>query len=238
MKRDKRDKMVAFSVTGGEKKALEKMAEEKGLSLGAFLRSLCAKAGRDDEFNRLMRERQPEWFSDSATAKKKKLLSMPRGSERPVQKNPLGAALSNYSVKTSASYDAEFDRKIRARQPQWFVNTAEENKKKLLAMPVGCKRPAKSTRLGGALSRYLSPSSGSYDPEFTRILTVRQPGWGKTLVMQKVGRKLRDEKPEKLGEIKPGADPKFSDKIGPCGGPGWYKKPSKKTKPKQKGKRK
>jgi len=53
-------------------------------------------------------------------------------------KNPeerkLGRALVNYTCKGSGSHDPVFDKKIHRLRPDWFENTADIKKKKLLEL--------------------------------------------------------------------------------------------------------
>lgn len=147
-------------------------------SLGAALCNYIGKDG-DDEFDKAIRAKHPNWFVDTAAKNKKQLLKMPAGSPRPRQRNhPLGGRLTSYTSSTSGSFDPEFNKAIRAKQPQWFVNTAAENKTELLAMPVGCRRPIKGKDfLGAALCSYIYTYETSYDSKFDKAIRKRHPNW-------------------------------------------------------------
>ncbi len=107
--------------------------------------------------------------------KKQKLLEMAR---RPPQKKTLGKALSRYTDKGGNSYDAKFDKQIRELAPHWFVNTADEKKKKLLKMTHKEQpRPEQKTPLGQALSSYTHKSQTNYDPEFHNEIKRLAPHW-------------------------------------------------------------
>ena len=131
----------------------------------------------DPDFDRDVRIRHPEWFVDTAEEKKRELLAMSVGCVRPSCRTFLGLALHYYIREMSSSYDPVFDRAIKERQPGWFVDTVEENKKKLLAMSIGCKRPHAKTSIGVALCTYIYKGSDSYDPEFEEDIRKHQPGW-------------------------------------------------------------
>lgn len=150
-------------------------------SLASSFNSYICKAHPcyDAEFDMEIRVRQPSWFVDTAAEKKKLILELPIGSPRPIcGKHHLGLALLQYTNKSSSSYNAEFDRDIRAKHPLWFIDTVAESKKLLLAMPVGCKRPTQgSGRLAHALSNYIGKSNRSYDAEFDRKIRAKHPGW-------------------------------------------------------------
>lgn len=133
----------------------------------------------DIAFNKIIRKKQPQWFTGTTTKKKKAFLAMPKGCKKPVgDRHPLGNSLYWYTKPKNISYDPEFDRAIRKKQPQWFVNTATENKKALLAMPIGSIRPNKrKSPLGKALSRYRCPNHHCYDPIFAKAIFKKQPQW-------------------------------------------------------------
>jgi hypothetical protein len=121
--------------------------------------------------------------SMTSKGKKKELLSMPKGCPRPFQrKHPLGVVLAAYTGKNSRCYDPGFDRTIRKRQPQWFVDGAKEKKRQILALRVGSPKPISYKHpLGMALKSYTlkSHTNKSYDPEFDKAIRARQPGWFK-----------------------------------------------------------
>jgi hypothetical protein len=145
MKGPKKKKVpVTFFVTKAEKEALEAAAAAKDLTLSAFLRGSCEA---DSDFIRLIKERQPEWFVDSADEKKKALLEIPVGAPRPSQKTTVGKALSNYTPKSGSSYDANFDKMIRAKQPEWFIHPDDKKKALLDLAASGAPRPKKGERI-------------------------------------------------------------------------------------------
>ena len=81
----------------------------------------------------------------------------------------LARALIRYTNKSTATYDPIFDKQIRELRPDWFIKTADENKKKLLEMAEKKgPRPPQKTKLGKSLSRYTSELSDTYDCEFRR----------------------------------------------------------------------
>jgi hypothetical protein len=131
----------------------------------------------DPEFDSAIRKRHPQWFLKIADENKETLLDMPEGSERPYYKTKLGKALVRYTSPNNKCYDAKFDDEIRKRQPQWFVDTMAENKRALLSMAKGVKRPHHSTKIAVALSGYTSPKSKLYDEEFDAKIRKKQPQW-------------------------------------------------------------
>lgn len=91
----------------------------------------------------------------------------------------LGTALSRYTREKSGTYDAEFDAEIRKIRAEWFINTADENKKKLLEMakngedrPVASKHP-----LGKVLVEYTRGGGFCTDPVFTKEIEKIRPDW-------------------------------------------------------------
>jgi hypothetical protein len=109
---------------------------------------------------------------------KDELLKMARnGKPRPHCKTKLGSALSNYISKKGDCYDTE----IRNVAKDWFVDTAKDNKDELLKMARNGKpRPHCKTKLGSALSNYISKNGGCYDAEFdTEIRNVAKDWFNK-----------------------------------------------------------
>lgn len=112
--------------------------------LGSALQRFLIKSSKsyDPEFDKAIREKQPQWFIDTAAENKKKLMSLPNGSPRPNRKtSPLGIKLSVYICKSHPTFDPEFDKAIRAKHPKWFASYDEDRKKQLLDLPKGSPRP-------------------------------------------------------------------------------------------------
>ena len=153
----------------------------KKTKLGQALQSYISKSSGcyDLEFDQAIRAKHPQWFVYSASENKKKLLDMPVGCKRPGKNNNLGIGLCGYINEKSGCYDLEFNKLIREKHPQWFINTSLENKKKLLDMPIGCKRPIAKDKIGSALCCYTNKKRDTYDPEFDKAIRAKQPGWFK-----------------------------------------------------------
>ena len=125
-------------------------------------------------------EQIPGWdwsvLSRNSSGNKIKLLELARaGKPKPLNKTKLGMYLKSY-VQENASYDAEFDKRIRKLAPQWFVKSVEIKKKKLLEMARnGEPRPSsKTTTLGQALCSY---TGCVYDAEFDNQIRKLAPQW-------------------------------------------------------------
>lgn len=132
--------------------------------------------------------------SEKTTGNKNKLLEMGVSKcKRPSNSTPLGAALANYTKKTNASYDEEFDKAIRMIIPSWFkpfwvhpLKKPEKpkirdirvlkNKNKLLEMVKnGEPQPSKRTVWGMRLYHYTYEKSNSFDIDFfNQILEINQ----------------------------------------------------------------
>ena len=134
----------------------------------------------DAAFHDEIRSLRPDWFvlqSDFLRQKKQQLLEMAKkGEPRPSQETKLGKTLSTYVSKKSPRYDADFDKKIRALGPDWFVtrsDIANQKKYKLLEMANnGEPKPLERTKMGIALKSYTKRDSGSYNPEFDKKIRV------------------------------------------------------------------
>jgi len=129
-----------------------------------------------------------EWISSydwlniihNSTEQKNQLIKMAREeAPRSFWKTKLGLALLRYTSPNSASYDSKFDEQIRKLAPHWFLDTAKENKQKLLEMArAGESRPScHSTRLGSSLANYISKNSSTYDPKFDKKIRQLAPTW-------------------------------------------------------------
>jgi len=155
-------------------------------------RALCcytnlSSSSYDEEFTKQLMELRPDWFigqSDIVKQKKQQLLEMARNGEpKPHRKTTLGSALSSYTNPSSPCYDEEFTKQLMELAPSWFIgqsDIAKQNKEQLLEMARNDKpRPTQKTKLGSALCRYSNPSSGCYDPEFTKQIMELRPDWFK-----------------------------------------------------------
>jgi len=79
----------------------------------------------DEPFDREIRERQERWFWKSSDFRKEELLAMSVGCKKPSQnETKIGDSLWGYTYWKHPQYDPEFDRKIRARQPGWWKQSA------------------------------------------------------------------------------------------------------------------
>jgi hypothetical protein len=141
--------------------------------LGVVLCSYTNKnsGSYDPEFTAKIRELRLDWFvskSDIADEKKERLLEMARNGEpRPNKHNKLGVALCSYTTSGQSAYDSEFDIKVRNLRPDWFANTANENKELLLERAAkGESRPSQCTKLGACLCNYVNKNNNCYDLEF------------------------------------------------------------------------
>ncbi len=170
----------------------------------------------------------------SSSRKKRELLALAkRGEPRPViRKHPLGSALCCYTNKRQKLYDPKFDKEVRKLAPSWFIKTADENKKQLIAMAkIGKSRPGKWKHpLGSALSCYANKHHKLYDPKFDKQIRKLAPQWfvktsdkhkQQLIAMAKGGEPRPVQNKHPLGSAlcrytnkkKPTYDPKFDKKI-------------------------
>lgn len=137
----------------------------------------------DPKFHRLIRKLAPHWFidySEIANQKKQQIIEMAKkGEPRPhTTKHHLGAVFNSYIRKKHDCYDPKFDKLIRKLAPHWFVDTAAENKRKLIKMAKsGEPKPRYKHLLGNALKSYVQKSSDCYDPEFDKLIRKLAPCW-------------------------------------------------------------
>jgi hypothetical protein len=139
----------------------------------------------DSEFNVQIRALRPDWFVDTTTENKAELIRMAEmGKKRPSTSSgnrtekQLGRCLCRY-----ASSDSEFKATVASIRPDWFVDTAAENKAELIMMAkAGKGRPTQSfvkdgRRLGIVLTTYVSENNGNYDQEFDMQIRALRPDW-------------------------------------------------------------
>jgi hypothetical protein len=133
----------------------------------------------DPDFTKAIKKRQPGWFIKTAEVKKQQILSIPVGGKRPLLSS-LYQALNSYKCKGHSSYDPEFAKKIKERQPSWFTHDPAKKKRELLAMPVGCKRPSSRFHpLGQSLANYTCRKSRVYDRVFDAAIRAKHSNWWK-----------------------------------------------------------
>jgi hypothetical protein len=119
----------------------------------------------------------------SSVINKRNLIEMAKNDEkRPTQKTKLGRALSEYTKRSSRSFDANFYKEISELRPDWFVSQTEaanQKKQELIRMAnSGEKRPSyERTKLGQALSNYTRKSSPVYDADFDTLIRRLRPDW-------------------------------------------------------------
>jgi len=135
----------------------------------------------DAEFTKKIKERFPHWFIEHEKKlikeKKEELLLLPFGAKRPRTNTKLGTALATYTYTGANCFDEEFDKKIREKQPHWFIkDKAEVNINIILSIPIGDPRPEESY-LRQALTNYTSKNAKTYRPDFDKIIKERQPTW-------------------------------------------------------------
>jgi hypothetical protein len=160
----------------------------------------------DDEFTELIKHIRPDWFADTATENKCKLLEMAKNNKtRPRSgKDKLGAVLVSYTCKKNLSmYDAEFDHQIRELAPHWFKGyTVSENKKQLLRMAKnGERRPAEHKHpLASSLNNYILKDNSSYDIDFDKTIRKLAPQW---FVNTTISKKKKLIEMAKKGDVRP-----------------------------------
>jgi len=178
----------------------------------------------DPEFDKEIRALRPDWFVGSSCKNKKLLLDLAKdGGPRPSKhKNKLGRYLGEYTNINRVSYDPEFTSEIRKIRPDWFTNSADENKTKLLNMAKnGESRPNKhKNRMGQYLTSYTrTPTNGdrngsSYDPDFDKEIRALRPDWFVSKTDQAQDKKEQLLKIAKEGKNKPKHRSKLEQSLG------------------------
>lgn len=167
-------------------------SEERRLAT-ALVNYTCVHSNTyDHEFDIKIHAMAPSWFEDKLAKKKHEIIDLARsGGERPLQNSDdthiraLASVLSKFTNSTHRG--SIFDKKVRRLAPQWFINTALENKKKLLSMAKrGIRRPTNNNnwhstdeekRLWAKFCRYIDPKANTYDRDFTEKVRFLAPHW-------------------------------------------------------------
>lgn len=131
------------------------------------------------EFISQVKEKFPHWFRGNLIdLAKNELLSLPFGSPRPHRKTKLGGTLNGLTNKTSLIYSEEFTTLIYEKFPEWFNSEkTAKNKKELLSIQEGGKKPYHNSKLGKFLSAYISKKGRQYDQNFDNAIRTKQPHW-------------------------------------------------------------
>jgi len=166
--------------------------EEKRLGSALSHYTNKSQCTYDSVFDKKIRELRPGWFENTADINKKKLLKLAKSSTKRPLNGGLDNALIRYTYESQAVYDLVFAEKIRKLRPDWFENTADINKKKLLELAKsGAKRPSsrakdmRERKLGQALCYYT-------DSVFAEKIRKLRPDWFENTA---------DKRKEKLLEI-------------------------------------
>jgi hypothetical protein len=146
---------------------------------GHALANYTAKSSSayDTEFDGAVRIRYPKWFLTYVAEIKKKLLSMPKCSPKPLAETPEGRILFRYACKSGTKRDPEFSRVIHINQPQWFISASDRIKESLLRMPPRSPKPKPGTPEYQGLYNYTYKRSSAYHPEFDATIRAMQPQW-------------------------------------------------------------
>jgi hypothetical protein len=149
--------------------------------LGRFLGERTTKKRMlNDSFTKEIKKLRPDWFVTKAQLNKEKLIELAKnGAKRPNQKTEMGILFYSYIRRPS---NCEFKKALKKLRPDWFVSRSEianMKKKELIKIAKnGVKRPY-GTSLGSCLCNYVGKFSGTYDPEFSRIVRKLRPDWFK-----------------------------------------------------------
>ena len=152
----------------------------EGRILGSFTRPSSPQC--DEKFHLRLKQLRPDWF-DKSNEYKKELIKMAKNKEhRPSRHRPpktLGNCLCNYTSRSGKSYDAEFDKKIRALAPSWFEKTKNKKLQLMQIAELNQPRPKSKYPLYKALGHYTSVKSTSYDAKFDKEIRLLRPDWFK-----------------------------------------------------------
>jgi hypothetical protein len=187
---DRRTILLALAAGGAPRpSSTSKNINEKRLG-ESFNNYVNAGPYRDAAFAHKIRKLAPDWFKDSATIKKRKLVEMASSGKPKPKKNSadcdeqiLANALCLYcNSKHRTGYDSNFETKIHQLAPQWFVKKRQPNeyKPQLLQLAAnGADKPIRSTNKALAcwFYKFTCLKSRHYDAIFTTKIKEVAPLW-------------------------------------------------------------
>lgn len=166
------------------------LPHHKNHPLGVVIRAYTDKnnAAYDAEFDAFIRNLRPDWFvtkKDIVISYINKLTVIAKSNApKPpyfTKGESLGKWLSNLTTKGKPNYNAEFDKMIRDRRPDWFItqsDKANKNKENLYNIAVRSdSERLTDKRLKEQLHRYTSKNGGSYDAKFDKKIRKLAPHW-------------------------------------------------------------
>jgi hypothetical protein len=127
-----------------------------------------ANGSYDPIFTQKYRKLRPKKVAPPPAENKQRLLAMASKGQRVKRTTTLGHALGNYMTESSPYYDPIFTHKYRQLIPKRVKLPPAETKRQLLDMVSKGQRVEWRTMMGRALSRYITASTSSYDPVFTK----------------------------------------------------------------------
>lgn len=129
-------------------------------SLGRALRQYTypQAKGYDKEFTKQINEIAPHWMErkyNSDTKKTKIVELAAQGADKSkLTELNLNNAFRSYISAQNSSYDEEFTKQIKELAPNWFSQTPEEKKIRLLTLAkTGASKPLSNTSLGRYLNK-------------------------------------------------------------------------------------
>lgn len=206
----KKEELIELAKSGSKKPLKDSV-------LGRALRSYTYIEAKpyDPKFNKLIRKLRPDWFpkfKETSNKNKKEIIRLARkGADRPNQKKShLGRALTNYTNKTSSTYDSKFAQLIKKLRPDWFESpqkiTIQKKKEILKIAKSGQDRPnQKKHPLGRDICRYTQKSCKLYDPKFDKFIRKLRPDWFVSRSEKASQNKREILKIAKSGGVKPTA---------------------------------
>lgn len=193
------------------RRPIQHKPEEKKLGDAARRYTSPTSVSYDPEFTRKLNELAP--IIDTAGLNKKAVLDFVKANgRRPSRHKPeekkLSLDMGTYKRPSNASYDPEFARELNKLAPARVSDPRSKKAAVLAFVKRHGRRPSKAkaaeSKLGTYMYSYCSPTSGSYDPEFTRVLNELAPiidvtGLNKEAILSFVkehGRRPNITKPE------------------------------------------
>jgi superfamily II DNA or RNA helicase len=185
-KRDRRLSKLSFSEFMNDPEVKEAIKKLKVIGITDYFGIINGIDDMDEVERVLIR-----FNANSARENKRKLIELaksggkkPNAGSRDVDERKIGKVLCHYTTTKDASYDAAFDNQIHHTRPDWFENTSDINKAKLIeSAKSGAERPSSTSKnpderkLGGRLLNYISSNRKSYDPVFRRQIRALRPDW-------------------------------------------------------------
>lgn len=192
---DKKEKLLKIAEKGGVKPSIQSAnKEEVMLAIALYSYTNPHSSMYDLAFDNQIRALRPDWFNRRGVMQKRKeflyvlaIEGHPRPSTKDSNVEIARAAMALYKLTNIKNpfFEEFFNIKIRKQRPDWFINSADIKKEKLIEWakagkpkPSPYSKDKEEVSLAKALYNYTAKHRKKlYDPEFDKLIRELRPDW-------------------------------------------------------------